>query len=286
MNMNLAKHRVFAALCVLGLVPVALAAAPSDTKLLRERTPAQRPTILVLGSAHFDNPGRDVVNIEVADVLTPASQAQIAKVAEELAAFHPNIIAVEWPRSDQGKLDARYRDYRAGRYALSRDERDQLGLRLAAKLNLPSVSAVDWNEDPPGEDSHYDWVEYAKSHRQPDLLAAIMDPHRTIGLVPQGTQSIGTWLLKMNNPDILAQSQRNYFDIAAIGDDKLQPGANWVGSWYARNLRIFNNLVLLAAKPTDRVVVIYGAGHAYLLRQFARESGAFRVVHVSGILKD
>lgn len=283
--MKVGGSHLLGALCVLALVSVSFGAAPSDTKLLRERTPAQRPTMLVLGSAHFDNPGRDVVNIKVEDVLAPARQAEIAKVVEELAAFRPNIVAVEWPSHDQNKLDARYRDYREGRYKLSRDERDQLGLRLAAKLNLPRVDAVDWNEDPPGEDSHYDWVEYAKSHGRAELLAAVMDPHRTLGLIPQGTQSIGTWLLKMNAPDALAESQRNYFDIAMIGDDKLQPGANWVGSWYARNLRIFDNLVLLAVKPSDRVLVVYGAGHAYLLRQFARESGAFRIVDVAGVLK-
>jgi hypothetical protein len=45
-------------------------------------------------------------------------------------------------------------------------------------------------------------------------------------------------------------------------------------------------VVLLAAQPSDRVVVIYGAGHAYLLRQFARESGAFRLVDVAEVLKD
>jgi hypothetical protein len=285
--MRTSQRHIVGLLCVLGLGHAAFSAPPPpETKLLRERGPTQRPTLLVVGSVHFDNPGRDVVNIKVEDVLSPARQAQIGKVVDRLAAFKPNLIAVEWPRTDQDKLDARYRDYREGRYALSRDERDQLGLRLAAKLNLARVNAVDWNEDPPGEDSHYDWVEYAKSHGQSELLAAVMDPQRTIGIVPQGALSIDAWLLKVNSPDILAASQRNYFDIAMIGDAKLQPGANWVGSWYARNLRIFNNLVLLGPKPSDRILVIYGAGHAYLLRQFARESGAFRLVDLATVLKD
>jgi Family of unknown function (DUF5694) len=285
--MKISRHCFFGALCVLGLVRVAFGAAPaSDTKLLRERSPAQRPTILVLGCVHFDNPGRDVVNIKVEDVLSPARQAEIAKVVDQLAAFHPNYVAVEWPRTAQEKLDARYRDYREGRYELSRDERDQLGLRLAAKLSLQRVNAVDWNDNPPGEDNLYDWPEYAKSHGQAELLSALMDPHRSLGIVPQGTRSIGAWLLKMNSPDILAASQRNYFDFAMIGDEQQQPGANWVGGWYARNLRIFNNLVLLAGRPEDRVLVIYGAGHAYLLRQFARESGAFRLVDVGAVLNE
>jgi hypothetical protein len=38
-------------------------------------------------------------------------------------------------------------------------------------------------------------------------------------------------------------------------------------------------------QPKERVLVIYGAGHAYLLRQMARESGAFRVEEASAYLK-
>jgi hypothetical protein len=57
------------------------------------------------------------------------------------------------------------------------------------------------------------------------------------------------------------------------------------GHWYGRNLRIFSNIVRLAPKPEDRVVVIYGAGHAYLLRQMAREASAFKVVDVDQVLK-
>jgi hypothetical protein len=261
------------------------AGAQSNISLLRERVLSQAPTLLVVGSAHFDNPGLDVVNVKVGDVLTKARQAEIREVVDELAAFRPNYVAVEWPRSDQEKLDARYQDYRAGRYSLSRDERDQLGLRLAAKLHLVRVNAVDWNDNPPGDEKQYAWDEFAESHGQKPLLSAITDPRRAVGMVPQGDLGIGAWLLQQNTAQNLAASHRNYFDIVSIGDESEQPGAAWVGSWYARNLRIFQNLVLLTDRPADRIVVIYGAGHAYLLRQFARESGAFRLVDVAAVLK-
>jgi hypothetical protein len=261
------------------------AAAQSSIKLIRERAAKQRPTLLILGVSHFDNPGRDVVNIKVDDVMAASRQKEIAQVAAALAAYHPNFVAVEWPRDKQEKLDARYKDFQAGRYALTSDERDQLGLRVAAALNLSRVNAVDWNDEPPGDEKLYAWDQYAESHGQKELMAAITDPARTLGLIPQGSLSIGAWLVKMNSAESLAASQRNYFDIAAIGDEREQPGANWVGYWYGRNLKIFNNLVLLTDRPADRILVIYGAGHAYLLRQFARESGAFRLVDVDAVLK-
>lgn len=71
-----------------------------------------------------------------------------------------------------------------------------------------------------------------------------------------------------------------------IGKGEELPGASWVGTWYARNLKIFSRLVQLAIQPDDRVLVIYGQGHAYLLQQFARESGAFQLVSVADVLKE
>ncbi|HEU4880474.1 MAG TPA: DUF5694 domain-containing protein [Gemmatimonadaceae bacterium] len=270
--------------CSIVAVVSAPAVAQDDRRLLRERSPDQRPALLVLGSGHFDNPGLDVANIKVDDVLAPTRQAEINKVVEQLAAYRPTHIAVEWPMSKQAALDARYRDYRDGKYQLGRGEEEQLGLKLAAKLHLARVYAADWNEDSPGTDADYDWIAYGQAHGQKAQVTALLDPKGVIGIVPLGTQSIGTWLLQLNRPEILAANHRNYFDCAAIGDAEHQPGANWVGQWYARNLRIFTNLVRAAGRPEDRMLVVYGQGHAYLLRQFAVESGAFRVVDVGDVL--
>jgi hypothetical protein len=242
--------------------------------------------LLVLGTAHLDNPGHDVVNTKVDDVLAPTRQAEINEVVEQLAAYRPTHIAVEWPLKKQAALDARYRDYLAGKYQLGRGEVEQLGLRLAATLHLARVYAVDWLEEPPGKDEDYDWVAYGQAHGQKAQVSALLDPKGAVGIVPLGTQTIGKWFVQINQPETLAANHRNYFDWAGIGDAERQPGANWVGQWYARNLRIFTNLVRAADRPQDRVLVVYGYGHAYLLRQFAAESGAFRVVDVGDVLKE
>ena len=133
--------------CIIAAVS-APAVAQDDSRLLRDRAADQRPALLVLGTAHFDNPGLDVVNTKVDDVLAPARQAQINEVVEQLASYRPTHIAVEWPIKKQAALDARYRDYREGKYQLGRGEEEQIGLKLAARLHLARVYAVDWNETP------------------------------------------------------------------------------------------------------------------------------------------
>jgi hypothetical protein len=272
------------ALLALTLECAAQAQGPA-TKLLGDSQLSERPTMLVLGSGHLANPGRDLVNVRVDDVLTEKRQVQIAKVVEQLAAFRPTFVAVEWPQAVQSKLDGLYDDYRAGRRQLTATERDQFGMRVAATLNLSRVYAVDWVNSPPGDQKLYDYPAWAAAHGQKAKLQAMIERTlaRAVRLGPD--EPIADWLIRMNRPQSLLDNHRAYFDIATIGDAESQPGAAWVGGWYARNLRIFTSLRQLGAGPQDRILVIFGYGHAYLLRQLARESGAFRLVDVDQVLK-
>jgi hypothetical protein len=240
--------------------------------------------LLVVASGHFANPGRDNVNIQVDDVLAPRRQAEIAELVKKLAAFRPTIVAVEVPVAGQAKLDGQYRDYRAGKYQLARREHEQLGFRLAAQLKLERVHAVDWNGMPPGTQSDYAWDVYGKAHGQAARVAALSDPKR-MALPQLGDLSLVEWLRRLNGPQTQRKLQQAYLDIAMIGDARQQPGAAWVGTWYARNLRIFRNILGLVKKPHERVLVIYGASHAYPLRQAALESGAFQVEDANAYLK-
>lgn len=275
------------ALAAMGLAaPAALAAEPpAPFPLLSQRSPAARPALMVVGVAHFNNPGRDVVNIKVDDVLAPARQKEISAIVAQLARFHPTHVAVEWPATKQDKLDARYAAYRAGTYQLGRDETDQLGLRLAAKLGLPRVDAVDWLDEPPGKDEDYDFEAYPTTPEAKARMAAIRDPRQgQRDSARLRSMTLGGYLHDLNSPARQAQMNSIYFDYAMLGDDQKAPGANWVGAWHMRNLRIFAKLARIADKPTDRVLVIYGAGHGFLLSEFAEQSHAFQVVSPEPLL--
>jgi hypothetical protein len=263
------------------------AAAGGAGLRLADRRAGARPALLVVGTAHLANPGRDLANVAVDDVLAPERQTQIAAIVERLAAFRPTHIAVEMKAAAQDELDRRYRAYRAGTYALTRNEIDQLGLRLAATLGHQRVYAVDWNEAPPGAEADYDFVTYAAAHGKQPLFDAVVAAAQASAAAGQpATTSLLPWLRELNRPAALAASHAAYFDIARIGDAASNPGAAWVGSWYGRNLRIFANLVTLAARPDDRVLVIYGQGHAFLLREMATQSGGFDVLDAAAVLGD
>ena len=63
---------------------------------------------------------------------------------------------------------------------------------------------------------------------------------------------------------------------ARVGLGDQYPGANWVShSWYDRNLKIYVNLTRIAESADDRILLIIGAGHVYLIQQFLEESGDY-----------
>ena len=87
---------MFARLVVLlgALVAGGDAAAQATSK----PAPAQPPTqVMIVGTFHLDNPGRDVFNVQVDDVLAEKRQAELADIATALARFAPTDVMVEWP---------------------------------------------------------------------------------------------------------------------------------------------------------------------------------------------
>jgi hypothetical protein len=284
-NRPLLAALLFAALAAPAVLARAEPVAPPSFPLLSTRPAALRPQLMIVGVGHFSNPHHDVVNTDVDDVTAPRRQKEMAAVVDALARFRPTHIAVEWPSAKQDKLDARYAAYRAGTYRLASDEVDQLGLRLAAKLKLPRVDAADWLDEPPGQDADYDFMAFPNTPEAKARRTAIMDPAQGARDTAEMRRlTLGAWLHALNSPERRAEMNRIYFDYAMLGDEVRAPGANWVGAWHTRNLRIFARLVRLADKPDDRVLVIYGAGHGFLLSEFAEESGAFRTVSPEPLL--
>ena len=255
-----------------------LTAAMAAASLARagDNAPVQ---VMIVGTFHFSNPGHDMHNVQVDDVLLPEYQAQIVRITDALARFKPTQIDAEWPAD---LAHDRYALYLAGKLPPSHNEVVQLGFRLAKQAGLDTVHGIDVDGDFP-----YDPVDaYAKAHGLEPLLQAEND---AIEKEVQGittmlkARGIGPTLRSMNDPARVSQSNSFYRTALKVGGGSEQPGADLLTAWYRRNFLICANLVQLA-KPGDRVVVFYGSGHAFLLRQCVTESPGFKLVEPNDYL--
>ena len=265
---------------------VALSVAVSLPAWAADAIPPQFPKtkILVLGAYHMDNPGRDVFNLEADDVLTGKRQAEITAVVEALAKFRPTKIALE-TNFGTARINKDYRAYLAGAYALTRNEIDQLGFRLARALGHGTVFPVDAEVD--------DGITLEEWERSKVKYAALHDALAQYGAAYTGgetaklkSSTVGQYLAFLNSPEQLAANHFFYmafFMKMAADDDTF--GERYVAGWYERNLLIVGNILKIAnADGSDRILVIFGQGHAYLLKQFLSESPYFEVADVADFL--
>jgi hypothetical protein len=238
-----------------------------------------KPALVILGTYHMGTPGNNVVNPKVADITTPERQKQILEMVRRLSKFKPTKIVLECDLEDTGKVQERYEKYLSGNYQLSKNETNQIGFRLAEKSGLQKVYCVDWSDF--WDDPTINYMKYATNDAElGGFLKRVNEKLKReveakyAKLLPL---SITEQLISVNRPAEIEKSHRVYFDLMRIGRGKEYIGANYVSWWYRRNLTILTNITRLTDSPNDRVLVVYGVGHAKLLNQFARESGFYHV---------
>lgn len=270
------------------LLNSALAQAPGipdpDSTLIS----GPRPKVLLVGTFHFEYYDLDAHVTDKdkrVNVKEPKRQREMQELVDYIARFKPTAIAVE-AGENTGWLMKRYRGYQRTDSLPRADEREQIGFRLMKRFALDTVYGVDaptllsdlWdrpdsNSLHPILDSIYaDWdftSDDAISQRYSTWYRSFDDYHVSHTLLES---------FRYHNADkTLDRDYGAYLN----GDFKLGKyrGADGLAMhWYARNLRILRNIQELHLKPTDRLVVIYGAGHMGILKHLFECTPEFELV--------
>lgn len=242
--------------------------------------------ILLLGTIHFENPHTDQYELKTDNFLAPKRQNELEQLTETLLKTKADKVMIERSAADQVKTDSLYQSYLRSKYNLTISEREQIGFRLAKKLNLKTINCID--------------SDYRITHDS--LMVATAKENNQLYLLEQlGTEakalvsefdnqlkntSLTETLKFINQPKYLQKNLSIYLKyIAKIGAGKNFAGAEYVSDWYLRNLGIYAN-ILNQVKPTDKyVILIFGQGHIPILKHLLQNNDDFEIIEVNSVLK-
>lgn len=243
-------------IAALGLVAPPLAAAqPPDSRPAR---------VMLLGTFHFANPGKDLVKSDVIDVRRDEAQHYLEALSHRIAReFAPTHVLLEYPAEAAEAMAERYAAYRSGEFALPVDEVYQLGFRIAEAAGLDEVTGFDVREPGWAAEPMLAWAERHAPERRAAFDALAADYGERID-EEQRTLSLPELMLLENQPARLEENKGLYLITNDLGAGDGWSGADASASWWHRNFRMYAN-VQQAAQPGERVLVIAGSGHVAIL---------------------
>lgn len=276
------------------LVPLIFVILFSTLSLSQVRESSEKITVMTLGVFHFNFPNLDVQKVDdkdKIDVLEEKYQKEIVKIAGALKKFKPTKIAIEANPASQKKIDSLYKAYRFGKHSLGRNEIEQLGFRLASELKIEKLECVDtWGKT--YESLNYlliDSSSRAKEFEQyyfnnPDTIYKKKSSGKSLLKI----EGITNNLLYLNDSQIIKESLGPYL----IGHFKYEEKADdftgvdfETGRWFNRNLRIFRNIQRITKSTSDRILVIFGAGHMNILNYLFECSPEYKLVSPESFLR-
>jgi hypothetical protein len=251
---------------------------------------------MVLGVFHFSNPALDNYKEKFTfNILEEKRQKELDILLAKIAEYKPTKILLEWPRIEMDSItNAQYQNYLTGSFKLDdkKNEVYQIGFKLAKKLGHNKVYCSDASADWFG--AKLDWDnydadiylkskgQYEKSNRYDyESFYELSDSLKSV-------QTLTEHLAFDNKLENRLKDHQAYLTevvLEGAGDNYL--GADGVARWYRRNLRIFANVYdFTNFDKEERLLLIYGSGHVWQLRQFFMDSPDFDYVEVNNYLME
>lgn len=250
----------------------------SDNILVGKR---KLPSVLLVGTFHFDYPNRDVNKTsedKQVNVLTDKRQLEIEQLVEYIAKFKPTKIVIEW-KPESNSLIRKYRAFKNGTVKMDRDEIEQIGFRLLTKFKLDTLyganagSIFDDLYDSkdslvlrPALDKIFSgWQNY--NYKCDEPVCSLQDSLSKFETELQLKWTLLEFFKYYNSDKTLNRNYGGYFSGEYFKQGKFRGADALSMEWYNRNLRIFRNIQNIPTTASDRILVLFGAGHISLLKQ-------------------
>jgi hypothetical protein len=256
-----------------------------------------KPTVLLLGVFHFAGEQVDVNttpdNLRI-DMLSPQRQQQVKQLVDELAKFRPTKIVIEAQPKYQAKYDSLYQAYLNGKLVASptfmASETVQIGFRLAKQIGLKTLYPIDAQAFRFQLSRADSVLTFEKYKNQTDSSFAywekIYDRESAYDDTLAFKSTTQQYLRFLNSPETQARAIGRWLVTTKRGSNVEPIGADgFITRYFNRNVRIYSNIQRVVDRKDDRILVIYGATHMYLLKTLFVASPEFKLEDVSKYLK-
>ncbi|RZM25630.1 MAG: hypothetical protein EOO88_18610 [Pedobacter sp.] len=246
-----------------------------------------KPTILLLGVFHFAGEQVDAdtkPNDLRINMRSKERQQQIGALVQSLSKFAPTKIAFEGPPQFHQKYDSLYRAYLqrtlSGSESLMSSELVQIGFALAKKMQLTTLYPVDAQAFRFQLSKADSLATFEKYKQQPDTALTywtkVYDRYTAYNDTLAYRSSTQQYLHYLNSPKVQANSIGRWLVSTKRGSSTEPIGADgFITRYFNRNVRIYSNIQRLVDSKRDRILVIYGATHMYMLKSLFEASPEF-----------
>ncbi|GAB4044689.1 DUF5694 domain-containing protein [Spirosoma jeollabukense] len=262
------------------------------------RQASARPQVLLLGTFHFAGEQVDVNTTPAelrVNILSPSRQAQVEEVLNQITRFKPTKIAIEASPNAKHYIDSVYRAYRRGNFQGDKrvrmdDELYQIGFKLADRLGHSELFPIDAQPFRVRFSPADSLTMFTKYEHQSDTSFAYWDKQYTAYSTLQDslkyTATVSDYLRFLNEEITQARSIGRWLVTTKRGTNREPIGADgFISRYYNRNLRIYSNVQRLVSSPSDRILVLYGNTHLYILKHLLNASPEFDLVDTLDYLK-
>jgi hypothetical protein len=257
-----------------------------------------KPEVLLLGMFHFAGEQVDAnttpVNLRV-DMLSAQRQFQVERLVKSLAKFKPTKIAIEVSPRQERYYDSLYRAYKVGKQLTGKrinpaDETIQLAFRLAKLMNIEKLYPIDAQPFRFQLSAQDSVLTYEKYKDQADSSFTYWDKMYDEEKLHQDSLNyflpLNEYLQYINSPQKKAKTIGRWLITTKRGDNLNPIGADgFITRYFNRNVRIYSNVQRIVTSKQDRVLVIYGATHMYMLNQLFGASPEFKLKDIMKYLK-
>lgn len=253
--------------------------------------------ILLIGTFHFNNPGADIAQVKNFDIMNKKSQNELEVIANKISTYKPDKIFVEWEYNKQARLDTLYNLYIDNKYFnyieeryprnsfYQQNEMFQLAFRAANKSKLLTVYGIDYRQANFPFDSLMLAIDKANQSNLKKEIEGTLKAYEMKENQDRVKLSLTQLLLNLNKEESRNFDLGSYITLfnTAGGKDNFV-GAYLVSEWYRRNLYMYSLIQKITESKDKRVVVLLGASHIAMLKEFIKIDRNFKVVELKDIL--